>query len=99
MLVGGVIGFKKASSKASLIAGVVSCILLAVCFAITLSQTTPGLIGGFIVTCLLDVVFVMRLVKTKKFMPSGMMLIVVILTQVVLASALLTGQSPATAGG
>lgn len=88
MLVGGVIGFKKAKSKASLISGIVSCILLGVCFAVTLSQQSAGLMGGFVVTCLLDVVFIIRLSKTKKFMPAGMMLIVVVITQAILGMAL-----------
>ena len=44
---------------------------------------------GFVVTLVLVVMFGMRLAKTKKFMPSGMMLAVSIVVAGVLASMLL----------
>jgi uncharacterized membrane protein (UPF0136 family) len=91
MLVGGILGFVKAQSKASLIAGVASAILLAICFGVSLSNTSSGLIAAFVIACALDVVFAKRLVKTKKFMPSGMLLIVNGITQVIVLIALVTG--------
>ena len=64
LLVGGVIGYKKANSKASLIAGVVSGLLLGI-FAF---------IGGWfpisVISGTMFVVFALRFIKTKKFMPS-----------------------------
>ena len=74
VLVGGVIGYTKAKSKASLIAGVISSVLLGAAFAVTLTHPHIGLIAGTVVTCLLDIVFGIRLAKTKKFMPAGLLL-------------------------
>ena len=81
MLLGGVMGFVKGKSKASLIAGVVSAILLGICFYLTTTGGTTGLVDALLVTAALDLVFAMRLKKTGKFMPSGMLLVVVVLFQ------------------
>lgn len=83
VIIGGVIGFVKGKSKASLIAGVGSGVLLAISYAITLSDVKIGLIAGLVVQVALDVVFAIRIAKTKKFMPSGMLLILCAITQVI----------------
>jgi uncharacterized membrane protein (UPF0136 family) len=74
VLVGGIMGYTQAKSKASLIAGVISSVLLGAAFAVTLTNPGTGIIAGAVVTGLLIVVFGIRLAKTKKFMPAGMML-------------------------
>ena len=88
VLVGGIIGFKKAKSKASLIASAISAILLAICFWLSHHHAEAGYKLTFIVTGILEGIFVMRLMKTKKFMPSGLMLILCALEQIVLFVAL-----------
>src|SRR5262249_4734794 len=82
LLTGGLIGFWKGKSQASLVASAVFGALL------ILTMIPKVLDAGFarqlriiLLTALL-VVFAIRLAKTKKFMPSGMMLVV---TAVVLA--------------
>ncbi|MDR3614203.1 MAG: TMEM14 family protein [Candidatus Obscuribacterales bacterium] len=90
VLVGGIIGYTKAKSKASLIAGTISSVLLAVSFAYALQDPLHGLMAGLGVTVLLDVIFVIRLVKTKKFMPSGMMIILCLITQGIVVKELLS---------
>ena len=52
-----------------------------------------GLIAGVVVALALDGVFAMRLVKTKKFMPSGMLLAINVIVQVIIAVALGTAGS------
>lgn len=88
ILVGGIIGFKKAKSKASLIAGVISSVLLDICFGITFVNAQAGFIAAIVVALLLEVVFIKRLLKTQKFMPSGMILLCCLGTQGVLLKAL-----------
>jgi len=78
LLVGGLIGFFKAKSKVSLITS-------AVFAAILVIAAIPGILDSSlrgkltdIIMALLLVVFAIRLAKTKKFMPSGLMLAVTI---------------------
>jgi uncharacterized membrane protein (UPF0136 family) len=79
LLVGGLIGFLKAGSKVSLITSAVSAAALIVTAIPGLF--TPGVgraVADIIMTTLL-VVFAIRLGKTKKFMPSGLMLVITVL--------------------
>ncbi len=85
MLLGGGIGFLNAKSKPSLIAGSISAILLGVAWFVSRSQETTGYLFGLIVAVLLLVVFGMRLKKTGKFMPSGMLLIFSVVAGTILA--------------
>ena len=73
---GGAMGFVKAKSKASLISAVVADVLLIAAFVLCVAYNlSSGLLAGAFVGLLLTVVFIIRTHKTKKFMPSGMMLI------------------------
>jgi uncharacterized membrane protein (UPF0136 family) len=76
LLVGGVIGFLKAGSKASLIASVGSAIPL----ALVAAGAWPGMVA-LVVLGLLQAVFIVRLNKTRKFMPSGMLLVLTVLVE------------------
>ena len=78
--VGGVVGYRKVKSKMSLISGLVSGVLLIASGAIAQSGIVWGYWSALIVTSLLLVVFSMRLIKTKKFMPAGVMLVAGIFT-------------------
>jgi uncharacterized membrane protein (UPF0136 family) len=75
LVVGGLIGYFKAKSKVSLI--------MSVTFAALLMLAGKGIIfQTYVVEILLAallVVFAVRLTKTKKFMPSGLMLILTLL--------------------
>jgi uncharacterized membrane protein (UPF0136 family) len=78
LLVGGLIGFLKAKSKVSLITSAVSAAILVVTAIPGLFQ--PRVASGLadvVMACLL-VVFAIRLGKTKKFMPSGLLLVLTV---------------------
>ena len=78
LVVGGLIGFLKAKSRVSLI--------MSVAFAALLSLCAAGIVFQYyvadILLAALLVVFAIRLTKTKKFMPSGLMLILTLVALV-----------------
>lgn len=69
LVAGGLMGFLKAKSKASLIASIGSAIPLAF---VALGRLPGSVAVGVLIV--LQAVFFMRLRKTGKFMPSGMLL-------------------------
>jgi uncharacterized membrane protein (UPF0136 family) len=79
LLTGGLIGFLKAGSKVSLITS-------AVFAAVLVLTAVPGFLDAAfaqklatVIMAALLIVFAVRLGKTRKFMPSGLMLVVTIL--------------------
>jgi uncharacterized membrane protein (UPF0136 family) len=75
LLVGGLMGWLKAKSKVSLVTSAVSAALLALC---AMNIVFRAYVADIILAALL-VVFAIRLGKTKKFMPSGLMLTLTII--------------------
>ena len=75
LLVGGLIGFLKARSKPSLIASTASAAILILC---ALDLVFKPNVADIVIT-LLVVLFAIRLSKTKKFMPAGLMMAISIL--------------------
>ena len=74
LIAGGMIGFLKAGSKISLILSVAFAAVLSLCAA---HVVFLPYMADIVLVALL-VVFGMRLAKTKKFMPSGLMLIITV---------------------
>lgn len=76
--VGGVMGFTKAGSKASLVAGLASAALVLVALGVALLGDDPrdGFRVGLGVAAAMAVVFLLRYRKTRRLMPAGMLLAV-----------------------
>jgi len=72
LVIGGLIGFFKGKSRASLIMSVSFAAALSLCAA----QIIFRAYVADILLAVLLVVFGLRLAKTKKFMPSGLMLVI-----------------------
>ncbi len=87
LLVVGAFQGAKAGSKISLVAGFTSGVFVFV--GLWMARTNAEAGFGFlsVLTGLLVVMFAVRLIKTKKFMPSGMLLI---MTAVACAAAVLS---------
>lgn len=76
LVIGGLIGFFKAKSQVSLIMSVAFAAVLSCCAADIIFKSY---VADILLAALL-VVFALRLVKTKKFMPAGLMLVITIVT-------------------
>jgi uncharacterized membrane protein (UPF0136 family) len=82
LVIGGLIGFLKAGSKVSLMTSAIAAALLIIATIPSLLQPGARQILANCIMAALLVVFAVRLTKTKKFMPSGLM---VVLTVVAMA--------------
>ncbi|NJK69247.1 MAG: hypothetical protein HC789_11920 [Microcoleus sp. CSU_2_2] len=74
-LVGGIMGYVKAKSQPSLISGLVSGLLLIFAGTAQLMGQSWGLTLAAAISAVLVIVFIVRLVKTQKFMPAGMLIL------------------------
>ena len=82
-IIGGVIGFVKAGSTASIIAGSISGILLFVAALLLPQNLAVGLILAGVVSILLAGRFVPAFLKTGQAMPAGLMSVLSVLGVIV----------------
>ena len=77
LAVGGLIGYLKASSRASLIAGSISALAAFTALGLSMGSSRWGTPLGLILSIVLFLLFGYRYaVKTRKFMPSGLLAVV-----------------------
>ncbi len=77
LAVGGAIGYFKAGSRASLIAGTISAVAAALALGLSIKQHPWGVPLGLILSVCLFILFGYRYAaKTRKFMPSGLLAVV-----------------------
>ncbi|MEB3209872.1 MAG: TMEM14 family protein [Leptolyngbyaceae bacterium] len=74
-VVGGIVGYAKAKSTPSLISGVISGALLIIAGIVSSMGMSWGIPLAIAITGILVIVFIYRLVKTRKFIPAGLMTI------------------------
>lgn len=82
-IVGGVIGYVKAGSVASIIAGSITGVLLLVAAFLLPEHRAAGLATALIISLLLGAQFVPKFVRTGRAMPAGMMSILSVIGIVV----------------
>lgn len=75
VLVGGVMGYLKAKSKVSLLSGVSCGTALLVAWFLCRPIPIMGLGLATLIAVLLSVVFIIRLFRTRTFMPAGLMMV------------------------
>lgn len=85
-IIGGISGYIKAKSHISLILGIISGVTLIIAAFIQLQSVPVGVILAQVITLMLVAVFAIRLIKTSKFMPAGLMLFLGIITLICLFS-------------
>ena len=72
-IAGGIIGYVKAGSTPSIIAGSITGILLIIAAWLLPEHRAAGLAAGLIVSLVLAAQFVPKFIRTGKVMPAGMM--------------------------
>ena len=82
-IIGGVIGYVKAGSVPSIIAGAITGVLLLVAGSILPQHRAAGLATAFIVSLLLAGQFVPKFFRTGKMMPAGLMSILSVIGLIV----------------
>ena len=86
-IIGGIIGYVKAGSLPSIIAGAVTGVLLLIAGSLLSSHRLIGLATAFVVSVLLAAQFVPKFIRTGKLMPAGLMSILSVIGIVVVIVA------------
>lgn len=81
--IGGVFGYMKAKSTKSLLAGLISGVILLIAWFLATKTPTVGLGLATLMAAVLLVVFITRFIRTRKFMPAGMMMLLNLVAMVV----------------
>ncbi len=100
LAVGGVMGFVKARSKASLISGLLSALFALVALGLSVVKNRWGLPLGLTLSIALFLLFGYRYaVRNRKFMPSGLLAVVSLVVMLVLILLMAIGdeQTPPVA--
>ena len=82
-IVGGIIGYVRANSLPSIIAGSITGVLLLVAGSLLSSNRLIGLATAFVVSLLLAAQFVPKFIRTGKVIPAGMMSILSVIGLIV----------------
>ena len=86
-IIGGIVGYVKAGSLPSIIAGAITGVLLLVAASLLSSHRLVGLATAFVVSLLLAAQFVPKFIRTGKVMPAGLMSILSVIGIVVVVVA------------
>lgn len=93
VLVGGIIGYMKAQSVASLMMGVLSSLFLSISAFSVIRGNRLGLFFSFALTAFLGAFFIYRFILTHHFMPAGLMCV---LSAIVLTALLMKNKDIST---
>ena len=72
-IVGGIVGYVKAGSVASIVAGSITGVLLLVAAFLLPEYRMVGLVTAFVISLLLAAQFIPKLLRTGRVMPAGIM--------------------------
>ena len=85
LIAGGIVGWRVSGSRISLTSSLACAVVLAGAYRLSRTYPAGGYLLATIVALALVVLFAMRLRKTRKFMPSGMMLLLSSVVTIILA--------------
>lgn len=78
-ILGGLMGYLKAGSKKSLYSGILFGVLIILAAWAMVANELAGYYGLIVLSLMLAIVFTIRFIKTKAFMPAGLMLMLSLL--------------------
>lgn len=82
-IIGGVIGYVKAGSVPSIVAGAITGVLLLIAGSLLSQHRAAGLATAFVVSLLLAGQFIPKFFRTGKMMPAGLMSILSVIGLIV----------------
>jgi uncharacterized membrane protein (UPF0136 family) len=88
MILGGIAGYARVGSKASLISGVGFGLVLLISGIGVWNGSQNSLMAAILIALLLVVLFAIRYAKTRRFMPSGVLVILSVVAAVLFTRAL-----------
>jgi uncharacterized membrane protein (UPF0136 family) len=91
-MIGGIIGYIQANSQVSLFSGIISGVLLILAAYFQIQGQGWALILAVLVTGTLVIFFALRLAKTRKFMPAGLMVILGVLALTFMVNQLINSR-------
>ncbi|MDB9349840.1 TMEM14 family protein [Nodularia spumigena] len=91
-VIGGIIGYIQANSQVSLFSGIISGLLLILAAYLQIQGLAWASILAVLLTLILVIFFALRLAKTRKFMPAGLMVILGMLALTLMVNQLLIGR-------
>jgi uncharacterized membrane protein (UPF0136 family) len=89
ILLGGIFGYLKAKSKASLISGLSAGSALVASGILYLQGWQIGLLLALIIASILILIFTIRLLKTRQLIPSGLLLLAGVATAGAIVSSIM----------
>lgn len=84
LFIGGLVGYYKAGSIASIIMGTISAVLILICGIAMIKNSVLGYFSAAGLALLLTVFFTYRFYATEKFFPAGIMAIVSFIVIIIL---------------
>jgi uncharacterized membrane protein (UPF0136 family) len=88
VIIGGVMGYVKAKSRASITMGSISGILLVVCGVLMMRGMAFGVYAALVISIFLGVILSFRFKGSRKFMPGGLMVVLSLIAVVFLLLSL-----------
>jgi uncharacterized membrane protein (UPF0136 family) len=79
-IVGGIIGYVSAKSTVSLIMGIVSGLIILTAAYMLFQNNFTGVYIALVISLILSIVFAIRFTKSFSFMPSGLMLLLSVIS-------------------
>jgi len=91
LVIGGFIGWRLSGDRMRFTSSLISAAMLTIAYRLSRISPRAGYLMGMAITVILTVMFAVRLKKTRKLVPSGILLLVSVAVVITLAWTAITG--------